>query len=117
MSLKRGDVLFVDLVPRSGSEQTGRRPALLVSDDRFNRIDAWRSLIVIPMSTSSAQARRGPTSITLPAGTGGLKEASVMLCHQITTLDRSKVVEKWGRLPRSYMIQVEAGIKAALDLE
>ena len=29
--MKRGDVLLADISPRSGSEQQGRRPAVLVS--------------------------------------------------------------------------------------
>jgi mRNA-degrading endonuclease toxin of MazEF toxin-antitoxin module len=31
--VRRGEVYLVDLVPRSGSEQQGRRPAVLVSRD------------------------------------------------------------------------------------
>ena len=31
--MKRGDVYWADLAPRSGSEQTGRRPVILVSSD------------------------------------------------------------------------------------
>ena len=36
-TMKRGDVYWADLVPRSGSEQTGRRPVVVVSHDGFNQ--------------------------------------------------------------------------------
>lgn len=117
MNLKRGDVLMVDLKPRSGSEQSGLRPAVLISDDRFNRAEGWASLIVIPLSTSHAQARRGPTAVPIPGGAGGLSQDGVALCHQITTIDRSKVHERLGRLPRALMVAIEGGVRAALDLE
>jgi hypothetical protein len=66
-----GEVYWADLVPRSGSEQTGRRPVILVSHDGFNQTPGWRSMIVVPISTSSSQGKRGPTVIELSGGTGG----------------------------------------------
>jgi len=111
----RGDVAWADLVPRSGSEQHGRRPVVIISHDGFNRTPSWRSIIVIPVS-SSPKARKGPTSIFLPSGTGGLLKNSVVLCHQITTLDRSKITEKIGVLSSEYLEKIENGIKAAIDI-
>src|SRR3979409_1304351 len=96
--MKRGEVYWADLVPRSGSEQQGRRPIIVISHDAFNRTAGWRSVIVIPLSTSPAQAGRGPSAVALPQGTGGLSKESVALCHQVTTLDRAKLVEHIGEL-------------------
>lgn len=114
--MKRGDVFWADIVPRSGSEQTGRRPVVVVSHDGFNRVEGWRSVIVVPLSTSAAQRRRGPTAIPLPKGTGGLRQESVALCHQVTTLDRSKLVEQIGELPAAALRRVNDGLRAALAL-
>ncbi len=55
----------------------GPRHVLVISHDGFNQAPAWRSVIVVPLTTSEAQARRGPTAIPVPAGTGGLKKGSV----------------------------------------
>lgn len=114
--MKRGEVYWADLVPRSGSEQTGRRPVIVLSHDAFNQTPSWRSVIVVPLSTSPAQARRGPTAIPLSAGTGGLKKAGVALCHQVTTLDRSKLAQRIGVIPAAVLQQIEAGLKAALGM-
>jgi mRNA interferase MazF len=115
--MKRGDVFWADLVPRSGSEQTGRRPVAVLSHDAFNETPAWRSIIVVPISTSSALGRRGPTVIELAAGNAGLRRTSFAVCHQVTTLDRSKLVQRIGTLPPGVLREVEEGLKAALDLE
>ena len=112
----RGEVYWADLKPRSGSEQSGRRPVLIISNDGFNRISNWRSIIVVPLSTSDKQASRGPTAISLPKGTAGLREASIALCHQVTTLDRSKLVERIGALPNDALTAIESGLKAALGM-
>lgn len=115
--MKRGDVFLADLHPRSGAEQRGRRPVIVVSRDSFNRVSSWQSVIVVPCSTSPNQRRRGPTAALLPAGVGGLESDSVTLCHQITTLDRSKLIVHLGTLPPAEMAAVEEGIVAAIDLD
>jgi mRNA interferase MazF len=112
--MKRGDVYVADLARRSGSEQSGRRPVIVMSHDAFNATPGWRSVIVVPVSTSAAQARRGYTAVVLPRGAGGLRTESVALCHQITTLDRAKLTKRLGALPVHQVESVEDGLKIAL---
>ncbi|MEZ0229942.1 MAG: type II toxin-antitoxin system PemK/MazF family toxin [Planctomycetota bacterium] len=114
--MMRGEVHWARLAPRSGSEQRGERPVVVVSDDAFNEAPGWQTLIVVPLSTSSKQARRGPTAVPLPRGSGGLPADSIALCHQVTTLDRAKLARRMGRLPDDLVAQVGAGLRAALDL-
>lgn len=115
--MKRGDVFWADLVPRSGSEQTGRRPVIIVSHNGFNQTPNWRSVIVVPISTSGSQARRSLTTVPLPAGAASLSRPGTAICHQVTTLDRSKLSEPIGRLAQELMRAVDEGLKASLDLE
>jgi mRNA interferase MazF len=115
--VKRGDVYWADLIPRSGSEQTGRRPVIVVTHDGFNQTPQWKSIIVVPISTSSSQTRRGPTVLELHAGTAGLSKPSFAVCHQVTTLDRAKLTKRIGSLPAMVLRAVEEGLKAAMDLD
>lgn len=114
--MTRGDVYWAILDPRSGSEQSGRRPVLIVSNDTFNTNANWHSIIVVPLSTSENQRRRGPTAILIPAAETGLPRDSFALCHQVTTLDRSKLNERVGRLPNQVLSAVEQGLMVALQL-
>jgi mRNA interferase MazF len=114
--MKRGDVFWANLRPRSGSEQTGRRPVVVVSHDAFNQTPGWTSVIVVPFSTSPAQRRRGPTAVVIAKGTAGLGREGVALCHQVTTLDRGKLDRRIGSLPPAVLHDLEAGIRVALDL-
>lgn len=59
---------------------------------------------------------RGPTAIVLPRGTGGLPRESCVLCHQVTTLDRSKLEEQIGHLPAALLRAVEEGLTVALGM-
>jgi len=90
---------------------------IVVSHDGFNEVPTWRSVIVVPVSTSGTQARRGPTAVPLASGVGGLRAASVALCHHVTTLDRAKLSERLGTLPHGVLLELQDGLRAALDLE
>lgn len=114
--MRRGEVWWVELRPRSGSEQHGRRPAIVVSHDALNGVEAWRSIVVVPVTTSRRQATRRLTTVPLEAGAGGLQRDSVALCHQVTTLDRAKFLERAGVLAADTMRAVDEGLVVTLDL-
>lgn len=115
--MKRGEVYWADLIARSGSEQPGRCPVVVISHDGFNQTAAWMSIIVVPISTSPLQSKRGPTVLRLPAGAAGLPKASVVICHQVTTMDRAKLTARIRLLPIEHLEEVEGGLRAALDLD
>lgn len=115
--MKRGEIWQAVLEPRRGSEQRGRRTVLVLMRDNFLRNERWQSIMVVPISSSQAQAGRGPTNVALPAGMGGLALNSVALCHQLTTLDRSKLEQCLGEVPEAQIKQVEAGVLLALGIE
>jgi mRNA interferase MazF len=118
--MKRGDIYTAELYPRSGAEMTTSpdesRPVIVISHDSFNQVPTWQSVIIIPISTSKAQAKRGPTAIWLPKGEGGLYQDCCAICHQITTLDRGKLIKHIGTLSDEKLQEVEEGIKAAIGL-
>ena len=89
---------------------------IIVSHDGFNQVPAWRSVIVVPISTSAVQAGRGPTAVGLAAGAGGLSKPSVAICHQVTTLDRAKLVQRIGVLDSQALTTIDTGLKSALQL-
>ena len=114
--MKRGDIYWANLNPRSGSEQKGMRPVIIISHDGFNMTTGWRSIIIIPITTSKKQASRGPTVVHLPKETCGLSDDSIALCHQVTTLDKEKLTQFVGSLSIDLLKQVETALKAAVDL-
>jgi mRNA-degrading endonuclease toxin of MazEF toxin-antitoxin module len=90
---------------------------IVISHDAFNEQPGWRSVIVVPISTSGSQARRGPTAVLLPEGSGGLAHESVALCHQVTTLDRAKLTDFIGSLHSDRLAEVAEGLKIAQGLD
>jgi len=113
MSIKRGDLFYVDLNPTKGSEQRGRRPVLVIQNDIGNEVSP--TTIIAPLTTKSF-TREYPTNVNIPKGIGGLKENSTVLFSQIRTIDKSRLENKLGHLPESDMTKVEESIRVSLGL-
>ena len=110
---RRGEVYYADLNPQTGSEQSGRRPVLIVQIDILNR--AGNTIIAIPFTTNLKRAIL-PSSVFVNKGEGGLSEDSVALCHQIRALDKSRLVGLVGQLSSQTMAAVEEKIRLTLGL-
>lgn len=88
----------------------------MVSHEAFNQHDRWRSIIVVPLTTSRRQLRSGGSAVVIKADESGLREDSVALCHQVTTIDRGKFGALAGTLSSDAVQRVNGGLMAALDL-
>lgn len=113
MSIKRGDVFWVNLNPIRGSEQAGRRPALVIQNDIGNQ--AAPTTIVAPLTTKSF-SKEYPTNVNLPKGVSGLRSDSTVLLSQIRTVDKIRLEKKIGHLPESYLLKIDKALKISLGL-
>ncbi|MGI8726885.1 MAG: type II toxin-antitoxin system PemK/MazF family toxin [Solirubrobacterales bacterium] len=103
----QGEVWFCDLEPTRGREQAGRRPALVVSVDQLGTGPSGLAIIV-PLTTSS---QRNPIRPAIPTGEGGLKEESWALPDMVRSVDRSRLVERWGRVRQETLEQVTSRVR------
>lgn len=76
---KQGDIVFLDFNPQSGHEQAGRRPALIVSNDRF--FLRTKMALVCPVTNTD---NHFPLHIPLDDRTN---TTGVILCEHIKCLD------------------------------
>jgi mRNA interferase MazF len=87
-SPRRGEVFLVDLNPTRGHEQAGRRPALVVSADAFNRSRAGL-VFVVPLTT---RARGIPTHVEVRPPEGGLHETSWARCEDLRSISTERLM-------------------------
>lgn len=112
--MKRGDVYDVRFDPVEGSEAAGRRPAVIVSRDAFNRSSPV--VIVAPCTTYRPARTIYPSQVLLRAGHGGLSADSVVQGEQIRALAKSRLVRHRGSLSDTAMVAVSAALARVLDL-
>ena len=113
MSIKRGDIFYVDLNPIKGSEQAGRRPVLVIQNNVGNEMAP--TIIIAPLTTKKF-SKEYPTNGHIKKGVANLKENSVVLLSQIRTIDKKRLERKIGSLPADVMMKVDEAIKASLGL-
>jgi len=107
-------VWWVDFGAPVGSEPAKRRPAVVVSDDGFNR--SRIHTVTVVAVTSNLRLGRLPGNVLLDRGAGGLDRPSVVNVTQIATIDRQRLVGQAGELTRRQTDQVDEGLRLALHL-
>ncbi len=107
----------MDLALRSGSEQMGRRPGIVVSSNTFSENPRWRSVTVVPLTSSPRWQIPSPTTVAFAKGECGLPKACSALAHQVTTLDKGKILAPAiGRLTAGKIAEVAEALHNHLFL-
>jgi mRNA interferase MazF len=96
MSYKRWTIWRANLDPVIGSEQGLTRPVLVVSEDAVNEL--INTVNVIPLTTRKGNRMIYPNEVLLEANAFGLKDESIVLCHQIRTLDKRRFALFYGEI-------------------
>lgn len=84
------NVFLANLDPVIGSEQGKIRPVLVISEDQINHI--LPVLNVFPITSRKIGRKIYPNEVMIPKDVGGLTKESIVLCYQIRTLDKKRLI-------------------------
>ena len=110
--LKRGDIYYADLCGLEqslGSEQTGRRPVLIIQNDVGN----LHSPTTIVAILTSKKKRNLPTHVAI-RDIAGLSQTSTACLEQIKTIDKSRLERYCGNIGNEMMQKVERAMLISL---
>lgn len=110
--ISQGDVWWADLAPPVGSAPGFRRPVVVVQGDTLNR-SRIATVVCVPL-TGNLRWAEAPGNLLLAARSTGLSKDSVANVSQIVTLDRGVLTEHVGRLSRTKVELLLAGIDVIL---
>src|SRR4030042_844648 len=110
---RRGEVYYANLDPQTGTEQSGRRPVVIVQTDILNR--AGNTGIEITFTTNIKRATL-PSSVLVSKGEGGLVQDSVALCHQIRVIDKSRLAQLIGQVSPQTMAVIDQKLRFTLAI-
>ena len=94
--MKPGDIHWVQLPTAGGREQQGRRPAIIVQDDRYGA--DLPVVLVVPLTTAGAASRFAGTVTVHPTPENGLRQESIALVFQMRAIDRRRLQERIGNM-------------------
>jgi mRNA interferase MazF len=105
---ERGDIVWLRFDPQAGHEQSGKRPALVISPSAYNGRVGLALLCPI-----TSQVKGYPFEVILPAGS---KVQGVVLTDQIRSLDwQIRRAEHVDRVPAAVLEETVAKIRVLLE--
>lgn len=108
MVIKQGDIIKFDFNPALGHEQKGYRPALVISNDTYNK--HTNLLMVIPITSTDNQF---PLHIELDFRT---ETNGFLMCEHIKSIDKTiRKIKKVEALPNDILAHVIAMIKGEFE--
>lgn len=114
MVIRQGEVYWLHFFG-IGSEPAGRRPAIVVQADHFNR--SAINTIVVAAITSNLRLGEMPGNVRLRKGEAGLPQPSVVNVSQLRTVDRSRLAERIGTVGDERLAQILRGLALVLGIE
>ena len=112
MSARRSEVWLVDFGDPVGREQSGNRPAVIVSADALNDSPAG-VVVVVPITT----AYRGlPSHIEIDQGGSGLDEVSYAKCEDVKSISEQRLIARLGTVGDDVVFQAARALRFLLDL-
>jgi mRNA interferase MazF len=103
----RGDAVWLNFSPKVGHEQSGRRPAVVVSPESYNKKVGLSLFCPI-----TSQIKGYPFEVEIPAG---VSISGVVLSDQIKSLDwRVRDAQFICKLPVSTMSEILRKLKTLL---
>ena len=104
---RQGDLVTLDFDPQSGHEQRGRRPALVLSKEAFNRSTGMA--ICCPITNTD---RKIPLHVKV---TNQCSLTGFVMCDQVKSLDfRARRMKLFETAPRELINDVLAILDAVL---
>jgi mRNA interferase ChpB len=101
--MERGDIYLVTLDPTSGHEQQGKRPVLVISPAKFNRLTGVP--VVLAIATVGGFARTAGFAVSLMGA--GTQTTGVVRCDQPRALDlRARRGRRLERVPDAIIDEV-----------
>lgn len=108
-------VFMADLNPVIGSEQQGKRPVLVISDETTNNI--MPVVTILPLTSLKNGRKVYPNEALLKKGTAGLDADSIVLAHQIRTISKQRLTGCLGEISDANLqTRINDAIRVHLNL-
>ena len=108
---RRGEIWLVNWNPARGSEQAGKRPALVIQNDIGN--EHASTTIVAALSTT---IRIYPMNVLIEPPQGGLTKPSLIKTGLILTVSKDRLEKRLGLIEDKKMVEVDRALRLSLAL-
>lgn len=110
------NIFWADLNPIKGSEQAGKRPVLVISEEAVNQ--ALPLVTILSLTAFKPGRKIYPIEVLIEPSDSSLPQTSIVMAHQIRSISKERLGEKCGCINnQDCREKIKNVIKIYLDLE
>ena len=110
------NIFWAGLDPVRGSEQSGKRPVIVISSESIN--SSLPIVGVLPMTSMKKGRKIYSTEVFLSREETGLEKDSISMSHQIRVVSKDRLGQKCGEIRSSEIMErIHQSVRVFLDME
>lgn len=110
----KGDIWYADFEEGIGSEQSGKRPVLIIQNNIGNKNSPT---VIVALITKHCKSMYIPTHVKLnKQNYSFLKYDSIVLTEQIRTIDKARLYEYKGCINSKQILEINEALRVSLNL-
>ncbi len=111
----KGDIYYVKIGDEGvGSEQKGDRYAVIVQNNIGNK---HSPTVIVAFTTTVICKAKLPTHVEIAPNNSGVPEPSIIMCEQLRTVDKSRLVRKVGHLSEAKKIELDKALCISIGID
>ena len=111
--IRQGEVYWIDFGARRGAAPAESHPCVVVQSDVYNK--SFIATTVVCWITSNTTRASAPGNVALQAGAANLPRPSVVNVSQLSTVDKTELGERIGKLSAKDLEAVRDGLYLLFD--
>lgn len=108
--VKRGELYYAQLPINVGSEQSGKRPVVVIQNDKGN---TYSPTTIVALITSQLK-KYMPTHVKI--SNKALPYDSIIMTEQLRTIDKTRLENKIGRIAKNEINKLDKALLISLSL-
>lgn len=104
--MQQGEIWEMYFDPTKGREQSGRRPAVIVSGNLLNK---YLDIVIVCPLTTVVKNYKGNV-VLQPDSHNGLKKTSEILTFHIRSVSKQRLRKKTGVISKSQLDEIKRGL-------
>ena len=109
----QGEIWEAYFNPTKGNEQSGRRPAVVISGDLANK---YLGVVIVCPLTTSIKNYKGNVIVS-PIAETGLKQTSEILNLHLRSISKNRLTKKLGSISQEQLMQVRKGLNEIILMD
>lgn len=118
IAVHRGDIFLLrESRITEGAEIAKTRPCVIIQNDEGTERSPVTIIAAVTSYKGNELKRKYPLNVFVTAKETGLPYDSLVICNQIQTVDKTRLIKYYGTAPNEKMKEIDFALIRSLDLD